>query len=79
MVAPYMLGQCFCVAVDVDEDVEVVDFADGLAVAACAIAAVPPTRAPETLRATIAFRSWCRIVIHLLSLVAVAKESTGIG
>jgi len=55
---PYLLGQFLCAVVDVDEDddVEVEDFADGVAVAACAIAAVPPMRAPDTVRAATALR-----------------------
>ncbi len=53
-----MLGQFLCAVADVDEDddVEVEDFADGVAVAACAIAAVPPMRAPDTVRAATALR-----------------------
>ena len=35
--------------------------AEGLAVAACAIAAPPPTRAPESARATIALLIACRM------------------
>jgi hypothetical protein len=45
----------------VDADVLVVDFAEDVAVAACAIAALPPTRTPETISAIAAFLSVCRI------------------
>ena len=60
-----MLGQwCFVVEFELDEfdeDDEVDDLADGLLVAACAIAAPPPTRAPDSVTATRARVSLCRI------------------
>src|SRR5438445_8809460 len=51
----------------VGEDVD--DFAEGLAVAAWATAAPPPTSTPESVIATSALRIPCRIVVHLLPLV----------
>src|SRR5712691_5202526 len=61
-----MLGQWSVVAVfeeDAFDEVEAVDdaLAEGLADAACATAAPPPTRAPEIARATAAFLSCCRM------------------
>jgi hypothetical protein len=44
-----------------EEDVPDDALAEGLDVAACAIAAPPPTRAPESARATTALLSVCRM------------------
>jgi len=62
-----MLGQlCFVVEFELDEpdeDDEVDDFAEGLLVAACAIAAPPPMRAPDSVIAIRALVSLCRIFL----------------
>ena len=65
-----MLGQlCFVDEFELeelDEDEDVDDFAEGLLVAACAIAAPPPTRAPDSVSAIRARVSLCRMIAHLL-------------
>ena len=75
----YMLGQlCFVEELELGEledDDEVDDFAEGLLVAACAIAAPPPTRAPDSVSAIRARVNRCRMLGHLLPVV-VEKEST---
>jgi hypothetical protein len=67
-----MLGHlCFVEELEPEEledDDEVDDFAEGLLVAACAIAAPPPTRAPDSVSAIRARVSRCRMVGHLLPL-----------
>ena len=60
-----MLGQvCFVEEFEeLEEDDEVDDFAEGLLVAACAIAAPPPTRAPDSVTAIRALVSLCRMLL----------------
>lgn len=61
---------------DVDADVECEDDVDvdadsfvvGLGLAACAMAVPPAMSAPETVSATSALRSWCRMMHHLLPI-----------
>jgi len=73
----YRLGQ-LPFDVDVDADVECEDDVDvdadalvvGLGLAACAMAVPPPMSAPETVSATSALRSWCRMIDHLLPIGA---------
>ena len=74
-----MLGQlCFAVEFELDEpeeDDEVDDFAEGLLVAACAIAAPPPTRAPDSVTAIRARVSLCRMLLTSFG-GSVWREST---
>ena len=51
---------------ELDEDDEVDCFAEGLLVAACATAAPPPIRTPDSVSAARARVSLCRMVAHLL-------------
>ena len=61
-------------AVDELEDDDVDDFAEGELEAACAIAAPPPTRAPEIVRVISALVSRCRMVLTSLRFTRVAWE-----
>ena len=67
-----MFGQCLVVdefELELEDDgdgVDVDDFVDELDVAAWAMAAPPPTRAPESTRAATALVNRFRMVRHLL-------------
>jgi hypothetical protein len=74
-----MLAQ-LCVAVlpePVDEEDEDDELGDGLEVAACAMAAPPPTRTPERVRATRTCLSRDLMSVHLLSCPVSRLKSTG--
>jgi hypothetical protein len=53
-----------------DVDVDADSFVVGLGLAAWAMAVPPPMSAPETVSATSALRSWCRMIDHLLPISA---------
>jgi hypothetical protein len=81
----YRLGQT-SFEVDVDADVECEDDVDvdadsfvvGLGLAAWAMAVPPTMSAPETVSATSALRSWCRMIDHLLPIGAHPVKTPGL-
>jgi hypothetical protein len=70
-----MFGQLcvFAVPVEPDEDGGAA-LADGLAVAACATTAPPPTSAPDIVRATSALLMRFLMIAHLLSVDVVEGQ-----